>query len=223
MYFYFPYPYLFVHKSQQMKRRAPFQDIIPLRNKLASSASNTSLTSLDDPISLLVEDFSLSKYHYRYLGALERDVDSFNRVAGLPIEVVDVLDKLILLACQGKDKSQFLKSQLLRDLIEFLLKIPEGLVPNNIATKISTSDSDSLIRMHLRKLCLENYCALRSIAFFIQIVSFTQPILIPFDSFGMETKICEVISPAPRDEQFKSTITKIFADPEKYFKVSLQK
>lgn len=156
----------------------------------------------------------LSKYHYRHLGALERDLDSFNREAGLPAEVVEVLSQLYLLAQRPK---LFLQSQLLADIAEFFMKIPEGLLPVAYASKICSSKSTQSIRGHLKSLPLENYCAFKCVAQFFKAVSFGEPVLVPFEMIEAQTSICAAVTPAPRDDRFKLILLEIFMQPHKYF------
>lgn len=163
------------------------------------------------------EDISLKKYHYRYLGALERDLDSFNRQAGLPVEIVEALHRLHILARHSQQPALFLRSPLLQDFVEFLLKMPEGLVPSYFASRISTGRSEQSIRSHLKTLPLENYCALRCVAFFIKSVCFSESVLIPFDVIDKATGLCEAMTPAPRDDRFKPILISIFKEPNKYF------
>lgn len=168
------------------------------------------------------QEISLKKYHYRYLGALERDLDSFNRQAGLPVEIVEALHRLHILARHSPNL--FLRSPLLQDFVEFLLKMPEGLVPAYYALRICTGRSDQSLRGQLKTLPLENYCALRCIAFFIKSISFTEDEVtqkprIPFDLIDKATGLCEALTPAPRDDRFKPILVNIFKDPSKYFQI----
>ncbi len=184
-----------------MKRRAP--------------SPNPSEHHFQSKIAVTIPD-SLTKYHYRFLGALERDLDSFNREAGLPAEVVEVLSQLYLLA---QRQEMFLKSPLLAGVVEFLLKIPEGLIPTIYAARLCTSKMDRSVRGHLKTLPLENYCALKCLALFLKAVSFSQPVLVPFELIESETGICEAITPAPRDDRFKPILVKIFIEPGDFFPV----
>lgn len=99
---------------------------------------------------------SLAKYHGRYLGAMERDVDSFNRQAGLPVEVVEALHRL--------DRSREPQPQLYAEVLGFLAGIPEGLVPGFFARKLGACRNDTTRRMVLAQLPVENFCALRLLA-----------------------------------------------------------
>lgn len=167
-----------------------------------------------------MSDITLKKYHYRFLGALERDLDSFNKIAGFPVEIVEALNRLHQLA---KFNGQlFLRSPLLKDLIEFLLKIPEGLLPQYYASRIVTGRTDQNIRNHLKSLPLENYCALRCISFFFKTICFQSSTkdalsLIPFEAIDNSTNIIEALSPAPRDDRLKPLIIAIFSDPMRFF------
>ena len=165
----------------------------------------------------ILTDISLKKYHYRYLGALERDLDSFNRQAGLPVEIVEALHRLHILARHSQQSALFVRSPLLQDFVEFLLKMPEGLVPAYYASRICTGRSEQAVRGHLKTLPLENYCALRCVAFFIKSVSFSEPSLIPFEVIDKSTGLCEAMTPAPRDDRFKPILINIFMEPSKYF------
>lgn len=191
-----------------MKRRAPSPNPSELCHSTKIAVTIKQPTTSDP----------LAKYHYRYLGALERDLDSFNREAGLPTEVVEVLSQLYLLA-QAQRQEMFLKSPLLGNVIEFLLKIPEGLVPSFYAARICTSKMERSIRGHLKTLPLENYCALKCLVLFVKAVSFSPTVLVPFESFQSETGICEAITPAPRDDRFKPILIKMFKEPSEYFPV----
>ena len=161
-------------------------------------------------------EISLKKYHYRYLGALERDLDSFNRQTGLPIEICEALHRLHALA-RHSPPALFLRSPLLKDFNEFLLKMPEGLVPSYYATRIVTGRNDPAIRRHLKSLPLENYCALRFIVIFVKSICFNSIALIPFEEFEKATGLCEAITPTPRDDRFKPMLISIFKDPTKFF------
>lgn len=165
----------------------------------------------------ILTEISLKKYHFRYLGALERDLDSFNRQAGLPVEIVEALHRLHILARHSQQPALFLRSPLLQDFIEFLLKMPEGLVPAYYAFRICAGRSEQAIRGQLKTLPLENYCALRCIAYFIKSVCFTEPALIPFEVINKSTGLCEAMTPAPRDDRFKPILINIFTEPNKYF------
>lgn len=158
----------------------------------------------------------LAKYHYRFLGSLERDLDSFNHAAGLPSEVIEVLSRLLLLTRKTQNISLFLRSPLLSDFVEFLLKIPEGLVPTYYVSKLCSVKSDQSIRNHLKSLPLENYCALKCIAIFINSVNCGESVL-------RSTGICEVLTPAPRDDRFVPLIIKIFSNPSNFFPVKNEK
>lgn len=166
------------------------------------------------------QNISLTKYHYHYLGQLEGDFDSFNRRAGLPDEVVETLRRLHLLAKNCSRPYHFLQSYLLKSFIEFLLKIPEGLIPSYFAQRLCIGLNDQAIRTHLKSLPLENYCALRLISFFIKSVCFPDQngnTWIRFDLIDRDVKICEALTPLPRDDRFKQIIITIFKDPSKYF------
>lgn len=164
-------------------------------------------------------EISLKKYHYRYLGALERDLDSFNRSAGLPFEVVEAFRRLLCLAKQlHLQPLLFCQSSLLRELVEFFLKIPEGLIPISNAWLIASACSDRLISRRLRTLAAENYFALRCIACFVKAICFNKELtLIPFEMIDQATGFCAALSPVPRDDRLKPILINIFKDPSKYF------
>lgn len=186
-----------------------------MNNQPSPTISNKSKIDL---LETEIKDISLKKYHYRYLGALERDLDSFNKQAGLPVEIVEALHRLHLLARHSSQPNLFLRSPILQDFLEFLLKMPEGLIPSYYALRICTGRSDQSLRGQLKTLPLENYCALRCIAFFIKSISFSDDkILIPFDAIDKATGLCEALTPAPRDDRFKPILLGIFKDPSKYF------
>lgn len=163
---------------------------------------------------------SLKKYHYRYLGELQRDLDSFNKKLGFPVEIGVALRHLRDLAHHSHQPGLFLRSPLLHDFIEFILKIPEGLVPAYNAALICSGPNEDAIRAQLKYLPLENYCALRTVAFFMKSVSFsvvTDIHSVPFDLIDKATRICESLTPAPRDDRFKPIVIAIFKDPMGYF------
>lgn len=163
---------------------------------------------------------SLKKYHYRYLGQLEKDLDSFNKRLGFPVEIGVALRHLRDLAHHSQQPALFLRSPLLQDFIEFILKIPEGLVPAYNAALICSGPNEDAIRAQLKYLPLENYCALRTVAFFMKSVSFTVDSdiqSVPFDLIDKATRICEALTPAPRDDRFKPIVIAIFKDPVAYF------
>lgn len=162
----------------------------------------------------------LKKYHYRFLGALERDLDSFNCVTGMPVEVIETLRRLQILAQHSSQPALFLRSPLLQDFVGFLLKIPEGLIPVYFATRIVTGRSEQAVKGHIKTLAFENYCALRTIALFVHSISFSNHIAVPFDVLDSATGLCEAISPAPRDDRLKPILMNIFKEPLKYFKIT---
>ena len=163
---------------------------------------------------------SLKKYHYRYLGELERDLDSFNKRLGFPVEIGMALRHLRDLAHHSHQPGLFLRSPLLQDFIEFILKIPEGLVPAYNAALLCSGPNEDAIRAQLKNLPLENYCALRTISFFMKSVSFsliTDIHSVPFELIDKATRICEALTPAPRDDRFKPIVIAFFKDPMNYF------
>jgi hypothetical protein len=101
----------------------------------------------------------LEKYHGKYLGALERDLDSFNRYAGLPVEVVEVMRLLL------KDHDAVAMED---ELLNFLVAIPESLLPSFFARKLETCRSDSARKLVIGQLPLENFCALRIVCIFFK-------------------------------------------------------
>lgn len=163
---------------------------------------------------------SLKKYHYRYLGELEKHLDSFNKRLGFPVEIGVALRYLRDLAHHSHQPALFLRSPLLQDFIEFVLKIPEGLVPAYNAALICSGPNEDAIRAQLKYLPLENYCALRTISFFIKSICFSvisDVHSVPFEMIDKATRICEALTPAPRDDRFKPILISIFKDPMLYF------
>lgn len=164
-------------------------------------------------------DISLSKYNYRHLGALERDLDSFNRIAGLPVEIVEALHRLYTLVRSG-DGALFLRSPLLDEFVEFLRRLPEGLVPRYYATRIVAGRTDQAIRAHLKTLPVENFCALRCVACFVRAVCFQAAPngkAVSFETLDREKRLIEALTPEPRDDRFRPLLIRLFQDPARFF------
>ena len=192
-------------------------------NSVTSKSSKSDESTKDHPHSVSNGNstgISLKKYHYRYLGELERDLDSFNKRIGFPVEIGVALRHLRDLAHHFPQPGLFLRSPLLQDFIEFILKIPEGLVPAYNAALICSGPNEDAIRAQLKYLPLENYCALRTVSFFMKSVSFSVVAdvhSVPFELIDKATRICEALTPAPRDDRFKPIVVAIFKDPMSYF------
>lgn len=191
-------------------------------NSVTSKSSKSDESSKDSSLNPtpITNSICLKKYHFRHLGELERDLDSFNKNLGFPVEIGVALRHLRDLAHHSPQPALFLRSPLLQDFIEFILKIPEGLVPAYNSALICSGPNEDAIRAQLKYLPLENYCALRTVAFFMKSVSFTVVTdihSVPFELIDKATRICEALTPAPRDDRFKPIVTAIFNDPMIYF------
>lgn len=176
------------------------------------------LDQFKSPLHSLQYDFKspLCKFYYKHLGLLSIDTESFDTRAGLPKEVVQLMLSLRNLAHSHPEL--FFRSPLLNDLIEFLRKIPEGLLPAYFVATINPSSSDQTIRSQLKKLPIENYLAFKNVAFFIHDISFSnnhQRSVLPFEEIERFTGICNVLT--SNHSGFKPVLMNIFNHPLTFY------
>jgi len=139
---------------------------------------------------------SLEKYHGRHLGAMERDLDSFNHQAGLPVEVVEAFHLL--------DRDPVPEGLLYPEILDFVASIPEGLIPRYFARKLCACRNDTTRKMIILQLPLENFCALRMMAIWAT-------------RNATKVDLSKLLKALTTTDSLEEPLSRIFSNPHRFF------
>lgn len=140
------------------------------------------------------------------------DPQAFNKTAGLP--AVAVLTLQLLQSQAIETPADFAKNAVLGEFFAYLRALPEGLIPVFFAEQVNNREKS--LRECITQLPIENFCALRALAYFVHSICFSRG-EVDFFQFERSVGLLDSLTQIPIREHFRFSLHDMFYFPAKYF------
>lgn len=155
----------------------------------------------------------LKRFEGKYLAEIElEDAATFNKTAGLPAAAVLTLQLLQTQAIASP--SDFTKNDMLNEFFSYLRALPEGLIPVFFAEQVNSREKS--LRECIIQLPIENFCALRAVAYFVHSICFSRG-EVDFFQFERSVGLLDCLTQISIREHFRFSLHDMFYFPAKYF------